>query len=144
MRWAREGYEVDTDPGRLDLAVVHGFLRGSYWAQNVPFEVLERACRHSLCFGLYAGAAQVGFARAVTDRARFAWLADVFVLPPHRGRGLARFLVECALAHPELAGISRWMLGTRDAHGVYAALGFRPLAEPDRLMERFGPPYPPE
>jgi GNAT superfamily N-acetyltransferase len=142
MRWTREGYEVDTDPARLDLAVVHGFLRGSYWAENVPFAVVERACRHSLCFGLFAYGGQVGFARAVTDRARFAWLADVFVLPAHRGRGLARFLVGCALAHPELEGV-RWVLGTRDAHGVYEPLGFRPLADPARWMERPGAPYPP-
>lgn len=140
-RWTQGDYQVDTDPARLDLAVIHDFLRTSYWARNVPFEVVERACRHSICFGLHHAGGQVGFARAVSDRARFAWLADVFVLPEHRGRGLARFLVGCALTHPELRGL-RWLLGTRDAHGLYTRLGFRPLAEPARFMEIPHAPYP--
>ncbi|HEX3317683.1 MAG TPA: GNAT family N-acetyltransferase [Solirubrobacteraceae bacterium] len=131
------GYEISTDPERLDLDAIHGFLRTAYWSPEVPREVVERSFRHSLCFGLYApGGAQAGFARAVTDRATFAWIADVFVLPAHRGRGLARWLVGTALEHPELRGLRRTVLATRDAHGLYAHLGFTPLPRPERWMER--------
>ncbi|EYF03405.1 Hypothetical protein CAP_5598 [Chondromyces apiculatus DSM 436] len=113
---------------------MHGFLSTSYWSPGVPREVLARAIAHSMSFSLFHDDAQVGFARVVSDRATFAWIADVFVLDPHRGQGLARWLVQTALDHPELAGLRRWMLGTRDAHGVYAPLGFQPVTE-GRFME---------
>jgi GNAT superfamily N-acetyltransferase len=127
---------VSTDPARLDLDVVHGYLVGSYWARGVPREVVERSVDHSLVFGLYLGEQQVGFARVVTDRATFAWLADVFVLEDHRGQGLGDWLVEVVTQHPDLRGLRRWALATADAHGLYARHGFTPLAAPERFMER--------
>ena len=139
IRRGAGGIEVDDDPSRLDLDVVHGFLARSYWARGVPREVVERSLRHSLVFGLYEGGRQVGFARVVTDRATFAYLADVFVLESHRGRGLARTLMDAVVAHPELQGLRRWLLATLDAHGLYSRYGFTPLAAPDRFMERHFP-----
>jgi GNAT superfamily N-acetyltransferase len=132
-----KGYEISTDPARLDLDVIHAFLRTAYWSPEVPRDVVERSLAGSLCFGLYApGGAQAGFARAVTDRATFAWIADVFVLPEHRGRGLATWLMRTVVEHPQLRGLRRTVLATRDAHGLYAELGFGPLAQPERWMER--------
>jgi GNAT superfamily N-acetyltransferase len=130
---------VTTDPGRLDVATIHAFLSRSYWAEGIPEEVVRRSLRGSLSFGLLDGDRQLGFARAVTDRATFAYLADVFVLQSHRGRGLATWLLECVQAHPDLQGLRRWSLVTKDAHGLYEKLGFRPLALPERHMERVSP-----
>lgn len=135
-QWKRGEYVVSTDLRRLDLGAVHDFLQGSYWARGVPLEVVERSVENSLCFGLYCGDEQAGFARVVTDRATFAYLADVFVVGHHRGRGLGRWLVEVVLSHPELGGLRRWMLSTADAHGLYRGYGFRELGNPERLMER--------
>jgi GNAT superfamily N-acetyltransferase len=119
------GYVVSTDRTRLDLDLLHGFLRDADWSRGVPRAVLARSLAHSLCFGLYEPAgAQVGFARVVSDRAVFAYLGDVFVLPEHRKRGLAVWLVSCVLAHPELQGLRRWYLATEDAHRLYARFGF--------------------
>jgi GNAT superfamily N-acetyltransferase len=132
----REGYTVSTDPGRLDLGVVHRFLEDSYWARGISPEVVERSVEHSLVFGVYRGDEQVGFARVVTDRATFAYLADVFVLEEHRGRGLGGWLMEVVLSHPELQGLRRWMLATADAHGLYRGYGFRELGNPGIFMER--------
>jgi GNAT superfamily N-acetyltransferase len=123
-------------PGAADLDVVHGFLRDSYWSPGIARDVVVRACASSVCaIARDEAGALVGFARLVTDRATFAWLCDVFVLPAHQGRGIARALVAALRAHPELQGLRRWLLATRDAHGVYAALGFTMLAEPERWME---------
>ena len=130
---------ISTDPARLDLDVIHGFLKTAYWCENLPREVIERAIRNSLCFGLYDATGQVGFARVITDRATYAYLADVFVLESHRGRGLSKRLMESIVAHPDLQGLRRWSLLTRDAHGLYAQFGFRPLSQPERHMERFDP-----
>jgi len=129
-------YEIDTDNARLDLAVVHGFLAASHWAKGIPLAVLERAVAQSLSFGLYRDGSQIGFARVVTDYATFAYLADVFVLPEERGKGLGRWLVESILAHPALQGLRRWLLGTRDAHGLYRKLGFGEPAAPFGFLER--------
>ncbi len=131
----RGGYAVSTDPARLDLDVIHAFLVTSYWSPGIPRATVERAIAGSLNFGLYAGDAQIGFARVVTDRATFAYLADVFVLPAHRGSGLGVWLVECVLAHPALAGLRRFTLATRTAHALYARFGFTPLAHPEYQME---------
>ena len=131
-------YEIDDDPGRIDLDVVHGFLTTSYWADGVPRDVVARSVANSLVLGLYQGGgqgAQIGLTRVVTDRATFAWVADVFVLPGHRGRGLAHWMIETLLAHPDMAGMRRFMLATSDAHQVYADCGFTPLAAPGRFME---------
>ena len=129
-------YAVTTDPSRLDLDAIHGFLKASYWARGVPRGVVERSVENSLCFGLYRGEEQAGFARVTTDRATFAYLADVFVLEGHRGRGLGKWLVEVVLSHPELRGLRRWMLATADAHGLYRGYGFRELGKPGIFMER--------
>jgi GNAT superfamily N-acetyltransferase len=135
MEWQREGYRISTDPDRLDRGVIHGFLRDSYWASGVPREVVDKAIRNSLPFGLYESDALIGFARVVTDFATFAYVADVFVLPSHRGRGLAVWLMEVIRGHPELQGLRRWVLATRDAHALYRKTGFVELAEPQRYME---------
>lgn len=132
----RGEYAITTDPSRLDLGAVHGFLRDSYWAKGVSREVVERSVANSLCFGLYRGDEQVGFARVTSDRATFAYLADVFVLEEHRGRGLGKWLVETVLSHPELQGLRRWMLATADAHALYQGYGFRGLGNPGIFMER--------
>jgi GNAT superfamily N-acetyltransferase len=131
------GFEISTDRGLLDRALIHRFLRDdSYWARGIPREVLDRAIDNSLCFGLYApDGAQAGFARAVTDRAAIAYLADVFVVEAKRGRGLGKWLIETVLAHPDLQGLRRFFLGTADAQALYARYGFRPLADPGRMME---------
>ena len=116
----RDEYSISCDPDRLDLAVVYGFLSTSYWSLGLPLEVLQRAIAGSLCFGVYHGGKQVGFARVVTDRATFAYLCDVFVLDAYRGQGLGRWLMEAVAAHPDLQGLRRMVLVTRDAHGLYA------------------------
>jgi ribosomal protein S18 acetylase RimI-like enzyme len=137
------GYEISTDPARLDTVAVHAYLSRSYWSPGIPLATVARALRNSLCFGLYetAGGAQVGLARVVTDHATFAYLCDVYVLEAHRGRGLAKELVRAVLAHPALTGARRAMLATRDAHGLYRRFGFADVGD-GRLMEIVRPdPY---
>jgi GNAT superfamily N-acetyltransferase len=137
--WHRDEFSISTDPGRLDLEVIHGFLsEESYWAQGRSLETIRRSIAHSLAFGVYEDERQVGFCRVITDYATFAWIADVFIVEAYRGRGLSRWLVETVLAHPELQGLKRWLLATRDAHGLYARYGFEPLVDPDRWMTRLG------
>jgi GNAT superfamily N-acetyltransferase len=131
----RGAWTVSTDPARLDLGVIHSFLTTSYWAAGIPRETVRRSLEHSLCFGLYEGEAQIGMARVVTDRATFAYVADVFVLERHRGRGLGAFLMECVMAHPDLQGLRVWRLATRDAHGLYRRFGFGPPLRPETHME---------
>ena len=128
-------FELSDAPDRLDVDVIHRFLAGTYWSPGIPRETVERAVASSLNFGLYKGDAQVGFARFVTDRATFAYLADVFVLPDYRGQGLATWLVDTAMTHPALTGLRRVLLATRDQHALYARVGFAPLARPERFME---------
>jgi len=129
-------YEIDTNRARLDHNVIHGFLSRSHWAQGIPRAVLRRAIGHSMPFGLYKNGRQIGFARVVTDHATFAYLADVFVLPGERGRGLGRWLVQVVLDHPDLQGLRRWLLGSRDAQGLYRKLGFDQPAPPFAFLER--------
>jgi GNAT superfamily N-acetyltransferase len=128
---------VTTDPARLDLDTIHAFLAGSYWARGIPRDVLERAIEHSLCFGAFEGDRQVGFARVITDRATYAYVSDVFVLESHRGRGVGKRLMLAIMSHPELQGLRRWSLFTRDAHGLYRQYGFGEPRYPDRAMEVF-------
>jgi GNAT superfamily N-acetyltransferase len=137
--WRRDGFTISTDPARLDLDMLYTFLANSYWARGIPRDVFERSVRHALCFGIYDGARQVGFARVVTDFATVAYVGDVFVLEAWRGRGLSRWLMEVMTSHPELQGFRRWMLLTRDAHGLYGKFGFTPLGSPDRWMEKWAP-----
>ena len=127
-------YEVSTDRSRMDIAVIHDFLRSSYWAQGISLAVVERSIQHSLCFGTFFGGRQVGFGRVVTDFAAFAYVADVFVVPEHRGRGVAKMLLRTIVEHPELQGLRRLLLATRDAHALYAQFGFQPLAHPEHFM----------
>jgi GNAT superfamily N-acetyltransferase len=129
-------YTISTEPARLDLDAIYGYLSRSYWAAGRPREMVARSLRNSLCFGLYHGDAQAGLARVVSDYATFAWLADVFVLEEHRGQGLAKWLIGNVVAHPELAGVPRFLLATRDAHGLYSQFGFAPLPTPERMMGR--------
>jgi GNAT superfamily N-acetyltransferase len=140
MEWTRGRFVISDDTGRVDREVVHRFLHDdSYWSRDVPRDVVDRSIDHSLNLGLYDGDDQVGFARVITDRATFAFLADVFVLPPHRGQGLGVWLAAIVLEHPDLVDVRRILLGTDDAHGLYARLGFTPLAETGRFMDIFRP-----
>ena len=129
--------EISCDRDRLDVALIHEFLRTSYWAAGRSRDIVERSIAHSLCFGAYSAGKQIAFARVITDRAVFAYLADVFVVPDFRGRGVAKALVAAILAHPELQGLRTFLLGTRDAHGLYARFGFGPVPDPKRLMGRY-------
>ena len=133
------GYEISTNKDRLDIGLIHEFLSSSYWAKGIPRVVVEKSVKNSLCFGAYLYGQQVGFGRAVTDQATFAYIADVFVLPEHRGRGVARSLIQAMLAHPELQGLRRFLLATADAHKLYAQLGFQSLAQPERYMSIHNP-----
>ena len=135
MEWKRDACVISTDPARLDRGVIHRFLADSYWARGIPRAVVDRSIDHSLPFGLFEANRQVGFARVITDYATFAYLADVFVLESHRGRGLARWLTEVILSHPDLQGLRRWVLATRDAHALYRKVGFRDPEDPSRYME---------
>ena len=140
MEWQRGGYTISTDRDRLDIELIQRFLsEDSYWAAGVTREVVERSIENSLCFGLHHGNEQVGFARVVTDRAAFAYLADVFVLTPHRGRGLGKWLIETVISHPDLQNLRRFFLGTADAHSLYERYGFRPV-DSSRMMELRHPP----
>jgi N-acetylglutamate synthase-like GNAT family acetyltransferase len=134
---------ISDNRARLDRAFIHDFLsRRSYWAQNVPRDLVDRAIDHSLCFGVYKAGQPAGFARVVSDFATFAWLADVFIVEEHRGQGLSKQLVTAVLAHPQLQGLRRFLLGTLDAHGLYAQFGFGPLTQVERFMEiRNANPY---
>lgn len=130
-----DGIDISSDNARLDVATIHAVLRESYWSPGLPLDVLRRALENSLCFGAYEGGRQVGFARVVTDRATFAWVCDVFVVESHRRRGIADALMATAKAYPELRGLRRWSLATRDAHALYRRHGFEALADPSRAME---------
>jgi GNAT superfamily N-acetyltransferase len=150
MESRRGEFLISTSPGRLDLDVIHGFLTTCYWAKGIPREVVARSIEHSLCFGIYhevdeespllvkparSGAPQVGFARVISDFATIAYLGDVFVLDAYRGRGLSKWMLECIVQHPPLQRLRRWILLTRDAHGLYAKFGFTPVRSPGSYME---------
>jgi GNAT superfamily N-acetyltransferase len=138
--WERGDYLISTDRSRLNVELVHRFLsQTTYWAIGRAPDVVQRSIDNSLPFGIYQGNDLVGFARVVTDYATFAWIADVFVLPEHRGQGLSKWLIEVILSHPELQGFRRWVLATKDAHGLYERFGFIALHRPERWMERPDP-----
>jgi GNAT superfamily N-acetyltransferase len=139
MEWTRDKFTVTTDRARLDRDVIVGFLTSSYWAQNIPRAIVDKSIDNSLCFGLLEEDRQIGFARVVTDCATLAYLADVFVLHEYRGAGLGKWLIECVMSHPDLQGLRRWVLGTRDAHGLYQKFGFTPLKRPEVFMELHNP-----
>ncbi len=136
----RGDFLISTDRSRLDLDVIHNFLTNCYWAKGIPRKTVETSIEHSLCFGIYdKDVRQAGFARVISDFATIAYLGDVFVLESYRGRGLSKWLMECITRHPALQNLRRWILLTRDAHGLYAKFGFTPIAKPDRYMELHRP-----
>src|SRR5215210_2226814 len=140
MEWHKGEYSISTDRARIDFGVVQRFIsEESYWGKGRSLEVVRKSVENSLPFGVYRGGEMVGFARVVTDYATFAWLADVFVLAEHRGRGLSKWLMEVVLGHPELQGFRRWVLATKDAHELYRKFGFIELHRPERWMERPDP-----
>jgi N-acetylglutamate synthase-like GNAT family acetyltransferase len=135
-------YEITCDKTRFDLDAIHRFLTQTYWSPGVPRTVVERAMANSLCFGILLEDQQIAFARVITDKATFAYLADVYVLPEHRGKGLSLRLMERIVQHPDLQGLRRMLLFTLDAHSLYEKFGFKPLAAPERVMEIHTPdPY---
>lgn len=143
--YQQPGYLISTDKSKLQTAAIHQWLSTeSYWAKNIPLSLVEKYIRFSYCFGVYAvsenkAPEQIGFARLITDHATFAYLADVYILPSHQKKGLSKWLMECIISNPELQGLRRWMLATRDAHGLYRQYGFEPLDHPDRIMQITNP-----
>lgn len=137
--WRRDEYLLSTDKSKIDVEAVHHFLSQSYWAQNIPREVVQKSIDNSLCFAIYHQQRLIGFARAISDFATFAYLADVFILPEERGKGLSKWLMEIIMDHPQLRGLRRFTLATRDAHGLYAQFGFTPFDKPGRWMQKHDP-----
>jgi GNAT superfamily N-acetyltransferase len=147
MTISKGEYSITTERNKMDIDFIHSFLVRSYWAEGITKEVVARSVNGSLCFGVFRNGSlsqdsadeQVGFARMVTDEATFAYLADVFIIESHRGKGLSKWLMEVILAHPGLQGLRRIMLATRDAHGLYLQSGFTPLHNPERWMQIHNP-----
>jgi GNAT superfamily N-acetyltransferase len=139
MDWTKNSFTISDEPERLQLEVIVDYLARAYWSNQRPRAVIEKSLKHSLCFGVYENETQIGFARVVSDHATFAYLADVFILESYQGHGLGKWLVQTILEHPDLQGLRRWMLATRDAHGLYAQFGFNALENPDRYMTKFDP-----
>jgi ribosomal protein S18 acetylase RimI-like enzyme len=139
LEWSREPFLVSTDPNRIQVEAVHRFLSQSYWAAQIPREVVARALQNSLCFGLYHQDVQIGLARMITDRATFAYLCDVYVEPAWRRQGLAKWMLTCAFSHPDLQGLRRMNLVTRDAHDLYRSFGFTDLSQPGGHLEKRDP-----
>ncbi len=135
MEWIKDDYCISTDKGKINIEYVHQFLRRSYWAENIPIDVVRRSVKGSLCFAVFYREEQIGFARVITDEATFAYLADVFIDERFRGKGLSKWLVEIILQYPSLQGLRRFMLGTRDAHGLYGQFGFTPLTVTTTWMQ---------
>jgi N-acetylglutamate synthase-like GNAT family acetyltransferase len=128
-------FSISTDKSQLDLAMIHDFLKTSYWAKDIPKSTVEKSITHSLCFGVYQKEQQIGFARVISDYATFAYLADVFILESYRGQGLGKWLIKSILAHSELQNLRKFLLGTRDAHELYRQFGFNNLNKPEIYME---------
>jgi GNAT superfamily N-acetyltransferase len=140
MDWQNGEFTISTDKSRLDIDAIHKFLsEESYWANRRSREKTVIAIENSICFGVYHGETQIGFARVVSDQATFAYIGDVYITNEFRGRGLSKWLMETIVAHPDLQGLRRWVLATRDAHGLYEKTGFGPLVHPDRWMELTAP-----
>lgn len=133
--YRRDHFLITTDPARQDVAAIHAFLKTAYWCEGISREVVARSIEHSLPFGLFDGEKQIGLARVITDYATFAYIGDVYILEPYRGRGLSKWLMSCIMSHPDLQGLRRWCLLTRDAHGLYRQSGFELTKTPERWME---------
>lgn len=136
----RGDYWISTDRNRLDIDSIHQFLANkSYWSKDIPYSIVNKAVSKSLCFGVFMDDEQIGFARVVSDYVTFAWLADVYILEEFRGMGLGKWMLEFIMSHPDLQSLRRWMLATRDAQGLYARYGFKPIQNPERFMENHQP-----
>jgi GNAT superfamily N-acetyltransferase len=135
----KDSFSISTDKSKLDISVIHSFLSRSYWSENIPVETVQKSIEGSMCFGVYDNNRQVGFARMVTDNATFAYLADVFIIEEYRGQGLSKWMMEFILSHPELQGLRRVLLATRDAHSLYKQFGFTPINNPDSFMHIHNP-----
>ena len=138
-RLPKPRYTISTDSSRFDVEMIHRFLTRCYWAEGIPRDTVQRSIDNALCFGVFDGDKQVGFARVITDRATYGYIGDVFILESHRGRGLSKRLMKAIMEHPDLQGFRRWSLVTNDAHGLYQQFGFRPLVDPQRYMELVNP-----
>ena len=139
MEFYKEPYTISTDKEKLDIPFIHQFLAHSYWAEDIPVETVQKSINGSLCFAVYEAGRQIGFARVITDYATFGYLADVFIDHHFRGRGLSKWLMETIMGYPPLQGFRMWLLGTRDAHGLYAQFGFTALENPERIMRKAVP-----
>jgi len=138
----KDNYLISTNPALLDIAAIHQYLsEESYWARGISFATVEKSIAHSLCFGVYEGDKQIGFARLITDHTAFAYLCDVYILPSYQGKGLGKWLLQTIHSHPDLQGLRRWMLATRDAHGLYARFGWKPfdIEQLNRFMQLHNP-----
>ncbi|HSZ84999.1 MAG TPA: GNAT family N-acetyltransferase [Puia sp.] len=135
MNWYKENFIISDEKEKLNAEYIHDYLsKKSYWAENIPLETVKKSIDGSICFGMCQNEKQIGFARVVTDKATFGYLADVFIDEDYRGKGLSKWMMEIIMAYPELQGLRRWMLGTRDAHELYSKFGFEPLENPNRVM----------
>jgi GNAT superfamily N-acetyltransferase len=128
-------YSISTDKNKLDITVIHTFLANSYWAKDIPLDIVKRTIENSLCFGVYHHNKQVGYARVISDYTTFAYLGDVFIIEEHRGKGLSKMLMQYILDYPQLQGLRSFYLRTRDAHGLYTQFGFSPILKPENAME---------
>ena len=138
--YLKKGYNISTDQDNIDLEMIYEYLNEeSYWSKGISFDTVKKSVLNSICFGIYLTGRQVGFARVVTDKATFAYICDVFILPDHRGLGLSKWLIQTVFAHSELQGLRRWSLATADAHGLYRKFGFKQIIRPERWMEIFTP-----
>jgi N-acetylglutamate synthase-like GNAT family acetyltransferase len=137
--WKKDDYSISTDKSKIDLNTVHDFLMHSYWSENIPKDVVKKSIDNSLCFAVYHHENLIGFARVISDFATFAYLADVFILPGQRGKGLSKWLMQVIMDHPDLQGLRRFTLATRDAHGLYAQFGFTSFDRPERWMQKHDP-----
>jgi GNAT superfamily N-acetyltransferase len=139
MDFKKNGFTITTEKEKLDIDLIHSFLNRTYWAEGISKETIRRSIEGSLCFGVYENNKQVGFARMITDRATFAYLADVFIIEEYRGRGLSKWLMEVIMSHPDLQRLRRMILATKDAHGLYEKFGFTPLINVERWMHILDP-----
>lgn len=139
MEWTKDDFKISTDKSKINLTYVHAFLSQSYWAEGIPLETVQRSIEGSICFSVFHFNEQIGFARVITDEATFAYLADVFIDDNYRGKGLSKWMMEIIMNYPPLQGLRRFMLATRDAHGLYQQFGFQPMTNADRWMQIHNP-----
>jgi len=137
--WRKDDYILSTDKAKIDVNAVHQFLTHSYWAEGIPMDLVKRSIENSLCFGMYYQQKQIGFARVISDFATFAYLADVFIIPEERGKGLSKWLMQTIIDHPYLQGLRIFTLATKDAHELYAQFGFTLFDKPERWMQKHNP-----